>query len=97
VWLILLFCTCDAQCEVCQAGVSWLPVLDHEPKVPCLPLTDEDASALESRLNLEHCLRQLHILTPSGDIVVGWHAVASLARLFPPTWFIGALGSKRLT
>jgi glyoxylase-like metal-dependent hydrolase (beta-lactamase superfamily II)/predicted DCC family thiol-disulfide oxidoreductase YuxK len=82
----------DSQCEVCQAGVSWLRILDHENRTICLPISSDVLSSVDSRLRTDNCLRQLHVVTPGGDIYVGWDAVAKLARLFRPTWLIGALG-----
>lgn len=82
----------DSQCEICQACVAWLKTLDHENKTLPLPMSAEVLSAVDSRLRLEECLRQLHVVTSEGDILVGWDAVASLARLFPSTWIIGKLG-----
>ncbi|MGB0011992.1 MAG: MBL fold metallo-hydrolase [Candidatus Sulfotelmatobacter sp.] len=84
----------DGQCEICQACVSWLKALDHENKTVCLPISAEVLSAVDSRLNLDECLRQLHVVTAEGEIFVGWDAVACLARLFPSTWLIGALGGR---
>src|SRR4030081_1038160 len=84
----------DGQCEICQACVSWLNALDRENKTTCLPIGAEVLSAVDSRLQMEECLRQLHVVTPEGEIHVGWDAVAGLARLFPSTWLIGALGQR---
>jgi predicted DCC family thiol-disulfide oxidoreductase YuxK len=84
----------DGQCEVCQACVSWLRVLDHERKTICLPVSEETLMSLDSRLTIDECLRQLHILTPRGEIIMGWDAVACLARLFSPTVLIGTLGAR---
>jgi glyoxylase-like metal-dependent hydrolase (beta-lactamase superfamily II)/predicted DCC family thiol-disulfide oxidoreductase YuxK len=84
----------DGQCEICQACVSWLKALDHENKTIPLPISAEVLSAVDSRLTLDDCLRQLHVVTPEGGILVGWDAVACLARLFPPTWLIGAVGQR---
>lgn len=84
----------DGQCEVCQACVAWLRVLDGENKTACLPISEEILLASDARLKMDECLRQLHVVTPEGEIQVGWEAVASLARLFPPTWFIGAAGGR---
>ena len=84
----------DAQCEFCQASVSWLRILDHAKLTECVPISSEALSSLDSRLTTEECLRQLHVVTPEGEIHVGWDAVAHLARLFPPTWLIGALGLR---
>lgn len=82
----------DGQCEICQACVAWLKTLDHENKTLPLAVGAEVLSTVDSRLRLYECLRQLHVVTPEGEILVGWDAVASLARLFLSTWLIGALG-----
>jgi glyoxylase-like metal-dependent hydrolase (beta-lactamase superfamily II)/predicted DCC family thiol-disulfide oxidoreductase YuxK len=82
----------DGQCEICQACVAWLQTLDRENKTLPLAISPEVLSTVDSRLRLEECLRQLHVVTPKGTILVGWDAVARLARLFPSTWIIGALG-----
>jgi len=82
----------DGQCEICQACVAWLKTLDHENKTLALAIGPEVLSMVDSRLKLDECLRQLHVVTPEGEIRVGWGAVASLARLFPSTWIIGFLG-----
>ena len=82
----------DDQCEVCQACVSWLKTLDGAGKTQCVGVSLAAPSALGSRLRLDDCLRQLHVVTPESEILVGWEAVACLARLFPVTWVIGRLG-----
>ena len=84
----------DGQCEICQACVSWLKALDHEKRTVCLPISAEVLSSLDSRLRMDACLRQLHVVTPEGEIHVGWDAVTNLARLFRPTWLIGVLGQR---
>jgi glyoxylase-like metal-dependent hydrolase (beta-lactamase superfamily II)/predicted DCC family thiol-disulfide oxidoreductase YuxK len=82
----------DEQCEICQAGVSWLRLLDRRQRVDCLPLDPELLQAAHPLLELERCLRELHVVSPDGRIWTGWDAVALLARLFPATWIVGALG-----
>lgn len=84
----------DGQCEICQACVSWLKTLDRGNKTFCLPISAETLSAVDSRLQVDECLQQLHVVTPEGEIHVGWDAVACLARLFSATWIIGALGQR---
>ena len=84
----------DGQCEVCQACVSWLKTLDRRRQTVSLPISAETLSSLDPRLNLDACLRQLHILSPRSDMYVGWDAIATLARLFPSTWLIGELGRR---
>jgi glyoxylase-like metal-dependent hydrolase (beta-lactamase superfamily II)/predicted DCC family thiol-disulfide oxidoreductase YuxK len=80
----------DSQCEICQAGVSWLRVLDRRRRTECVPIDAE--SVARAGLDLDSCTRQLHIVTPRG-VLAGWSAVAWLARLFPATWLAGALAT----
>jgi hydroxyacylglutathione hydrolase len=82
----------DGQCEICQACVSWLRTLDRKNMTVCLPISAEALLTVDSRLRMDECLRQLHVVTPEGEIHVGWDAVTCLARLFPSTWLIGAMG-----
>jgi glyoxylase-like metal-dependent hydrolase (beta-lactamase superfamily II)/predicted DCC family thiol-disulfide oxidoreductase YuxK len=82
----------DGQCEICQACVSWLKTLDRKNKTICLPISSEVLASVDPRLNMENCLKQLHVVTPKGEIRVGWNGVTTLARLFPATWLIGASG-----
>src|SRR5260370_30828321 len=84
----------DGQCEICQACVSWLKALDHRNKTICLPISADVLPTVDARLNLDECLRQLHVVSPEGEIQVGWDAVACLARLFPSTWLIVAVGQR---
>jgi glyoxylase-like metal-dependent hydrolase (beta-lactamase superfamily II)/predicted DCC family thiol-disulfide oxidoreductase YuxK len=83
----------DEQCEICQAGVSWLKALDRRKRTVCHPIDPEVLARVHKDLTVEGCLRELHVVTPDGRIVAGWDAVATLARLFPPTWIAGAVGS----
>ncbi len=71
---------------------------DHRPRGQDTPAANqlEVLSAVDARLRLDECLRQLHVVTPKGEILVGWNAVTSLVRLFPSTWLIGVLGQQFL-
>ena len=84
----------DGQCEICQACVSWLKSLDAENKTACIAISPEILSGVDSRLQLDECMRQLHVVSPAGEIYVGWEAVTRLARLFSSTWLIGAAGDQ---
>ena len=83
----------DDQCEVCQACVAWLKIIDRKNQTIPLPISAEALASVDSHLNLEDCLGQLHVVRPGGDILVGWDAVACLACLSPATSLIGLLGS----
>jgi predicted DCC family thiol-disulfide oxidoreductase YuxK len=80
----------DSQCGICQTAVCWLRFLDRHQQTECIPITA--GSVGRAGLNAEACARELHAVTPQG-VLAGWDAVSYLARLFPPTWPIGALGS----
>ena len=82
----------DDQCEICQAFVTWLRVLDRRHRVSCVPITPGVLDHLGPRLSLDACLREIHVLSADGRVWVGWDGVAVLARQFPATWLIGALG-----
>jgi glyoxylase-like metal-dependent hydrolase (beta-lactamase superfamily II)/predicted DCC family thiol-disulfide oxidoreductase YuxK len=82
----------DGQCEICQAFVSWLRLLDRHHKVLAVPIDTELLPSIHRDLELDACLRELHVVTPQGTVRSGWDAVAELARLFPSTFLIGWLG-----
>lgn len=82
----------DDQCEICQACVSWLRLLDRHGCAECIGVQPETLAA-HPTLAIDRCLEQLHVIDWNGDILSGWNAVARLARLSPATWWIGALGS----
>jgi len=84
----------DGQCEICQALVSWLKTLDRGNKTLSLPITAEALFEVDSRLRMDECLQQLHVVTPDSEILTGWDAVTCLARLFPSTRLIGVLGQR---
>ncbi|MFZ3329834.1 MAG: DCC1-like thiol-disulfide oxidoreductase family protein [Candidatus Acidiferrales bacterium] len=82
----------DGQCEICQACVSWLHLLDKRHKTQSIPIDAETLSEHDPRLDVDACLRELHVLGADGQLFTGWDAVARLARLFPLTWIVGVLG-----
>src|SRR5258705_11133882 len=77
----------DEQCEVCQAG----EILDHGKRTIIHPIDPDTLSKIHPKLDLDACLRELHVITPEGKIVVGADAVIVLARLFPETRWIGLI------
>ncbi|MBZ5596213.1 MAG: DCC1-like thiol-disulfide oxidoreductase family protein [Acidobacteriia bacterium] len=82
----------DDQCEICQAGVSWLRLLDRGGRTECLGIHPETI-APHPALAIDRCLQELHVVTPDERVLTGWDAVARLARLSPFTWMIGAVGA----
>jgi len=82
----------DDQCEICQAGVSWLRVLDRKNQTECIGIHPENLTPYPL-LAIDRCLQELHIVAPDGRVLAGWDAVARLARLSPFTWLIGTVGA----
>jgi hydroxyacylglutathione hydrolase len=83
----------DDQCEICQAGVAWLKVLDRRGRTEAVAITAAALEELGAGLEMDSCLRELHVVDPDGRVYKGWDAVARLARLFGWTWIVGAVGS----
>jgi glyoxylase-like metal-dependent hydrolase (beta-lactamase superfamily II)/predicted DCC family thiol-disulfide oxidoreductase YuxK len=82
----------DGQCEICQASVSWLRLLDRHHKTLAVAIDPESLARIHPALDLDACLRELHVITPQGTVRCGWDGVAELARLFPATYLIAWLG-----
>lgn len=74
--------------------MSWLCSLDRENRTICLPIDTEVLSTVDSRLQMDECLRQLHVVTPEGEIHVGWEPSRVWRVLFPASWLIGVLGQR---
>jgi hydroxyacylglutathione hydrolase len=81
----------DGQCEICQAFVSWLRLFDRKGRVTAVPIDPETLAQVHPDLRLDDCLRELHVIVPSGAVYRGWDGVAVLARLFGPTFLVGWL------
>jgi predicted DCC family thiol-disulfide oxidoreductase YuxK len=81
----------DEQCEICQAGVSWLKLLDRRKQTACFPIDPDILPRIHPNLMIDSCLKELHVVTPDGAIVTGADAVATLARLFPQTRIVGSV------
>jgi glyoxylase-like metal-dependent hydrolase (beta-lactamase superfamily II)/predicted DCC family thiol-disulfide oxidoreductase YuxK len=84
-WLVFY----DDQCEVCQAGVSWIRILDRDRAVDCIPLSNPAPYTPPEG----DCMRELHVVSPEGAVFRGAEAVSTLACLFVPTRWIGKLSA----
>src|SRR5882724_9352449 len=82
----------DQQCEICQAMSSWLRLLDRQDHVEIRPIDPSELSAIHPSLQLDECLRTLHVVTSDGQVLRGWDGVARLARVSSWTAWIGFLG-----
>lgn len=70
----------DGQCEICQASVSWLRLLDKRCVSEPIPISAEALADAHPDLRLDRCLRELHVVAPGGEIHAGFAAVMALAR-----------------
>jgi glyoxylase-like metal-dependent hydrolase (beta-lactamase superfamily II)/predicted DCC family thiol-disulfide oxidoreductase YuxK len=73
----------DGQCEICQAAVSWIRVLDRRGVVRCVAIQDGGLADVHPALDPAECLAQLHVVDGGGQIMVGWQAVARIAGTIP--------------
>jgi glyoxylase-like metal-dependent hydrolase (beta-lactamase superfamily II)/predicted DCC family thiol-disulfide oxidoreductase YuxK len=73
----------DGQCEICQAAVSWIRLLDRRGAVRCVAITDGPLTDVHPELTLQGCLAQLHVVDADGRIDAGWQAVARIAEAIP--------------
>ncbi len=73
----------DEQCELCQASVSWIRVLDRRRRVTCLPVQGTDLALISPALDAEACLRTLHAVDDDGVVHTGWEAVRRVWSAVP--------------
>jgi glyoxylase-like metal-dependent hydrolase (beta-lactamase superfamily II)/predicted DCC family thiol-disulfide oxidoreductase YuxK len=87
----------DGQCEVCQAAVSWIRMLDRRGAVRCVAIQDGLLTDVHPALTPGRCLAQLHVVDVAGRIDVGWQAVARVAAAIPLARPLAALDRLALT
>jgi glyoxylase-like metal-dependent hydrolase (beta-lactamase superfamily II)/predicted DCC family thiol-disulfide oxidoreductase YuxK len=81
----------DAQCEICQAAVSWIRALDRRGAVRCVAVQDGALADLHPALDAAQCMATLHVVDASGQVMAGWPAVARIAEAIPLTAPLAAL------
>ena len=87
----------DQQCEICQAMVSWIQLLDPSGEIACVPIDPDRLTEHHPDLDLEECLRRLHVIA-NGEVSDGWEAVVAIARRLPrarPLVWIDRFGPTR--
>lgn len=77
----------DEQCEICQAGASWLLLLDKTHLCELVPIGKPGPGT--EGISQDAALRQLHVIAPDGEVYIGRKAVTELAMLFLETRAIG--------
>lgn len=80
------------QCEICQAGVSWIQALDRTGAVRCVALQNGPVERIHAGLSESACLAELHVVAPdTGEIHTGWDAVTRIMRVLPALWTVARL------
>lgn len=78
----------DAKCEFCRNAMKTLKSLDKNDVVEAMPLSNEAIEQLHVPATVEECLAQMHVISASGKLFVGYFAILKLASLFPQTKLI---------
>jgi predicted DCC family thiol-disulfide oxidoreductase YuxK len=82
----------DDTCPLCRRFARGIQRLDRHHATQLVPLGAAESGAVGLPADMDACRREIHIVTPDGRVLRGWDAVATVARLFPVTYFIGAVG-----
>jgi hypothetical protein len=81
MFLLVLFS--ELSCNDGVAGIFKTTCHANESKTNCLPISAEVLSAVDSRLKMDECLPRLHVVTPQGEIRIGWDAVTTFRIVVP--------------
>jgi glyoxylase-like metal-dependent hydrolase (beta-lactamase superfamily II)/predicted DCC family thiol-disulfide oxidoreductase YuxK len=87
----------DEQCEICQAAVSWIRLLDRRGVVKCVAIQSGALADVHPALDPARCMTQLHLVDARGEIEVGWPAVARIAAAIPLAAPLAALDRLAVT
>lgn len=83
----------DDRCPLCCSLMERLQGWDEEGCLVGVGLDPERLSQIHPALDSQACRREIHIITPEGEVLRGWDGVTYLARLFPKTRWVGVWGS----
>lgn len=79
----------DGQCVLCQQSLRVLHALDWRKRLHPMDAQDQDlVMAHYPHLDYEALMGAMHVVTPTGDTLVGFFAVRYLARFLPLLWLL---------
>jgi predicted DCC family thiol-disulfide oxidoreductase YuxK len=81
----------DDSCPVCLAAMRKVARLDTDKAVEWVPLSAASLQDLPEGLTDRALRKQIHLVSPEGDVTGGSDAVAKLAQLFGETRTAGRL------
>ena len=75
----------DADCELCRNSLSLLKSLDSRGLTEGVPLSDAALEEMKLPATMDECFAQMHVVSASGQLFIGYFAILRLAKLFPKT------------
>ncbi len=84
----------DKDCEICCRSAKTIRDLDKEHLTETIPLSEAILAELKMTATVEDCLRQMHVVSATGKVFVGYFAMLELASLFPATQSFAWLAKK---
>lgn len=80
----------DGMCRLCTAATDLARRLDQYNLVEMIPAHEVDLASLPAPVSRDDLLREIHLLSPAGELFRGADAVAVLSGLLPRTRLVGA-------
>lgn len=82
----------DGRCELCQRSMRALQRRDTRGRLELLDLHHVELPQLHPALEREACLREMHVLTSTGEVLRGFDAFRHIVRQLPASaWWAMAL------
>jgi predicted DCC family thiol-disulfide oxidoreductase YuxK len=75
----------DGDCQFCRESVKLLKQLDQTNLTEPVALTEQVLHDLHVPASMDECFAQMHVVSRSGEMFVGYFAIVRLAKLFPKT------------
>lgn len=83
----------DSQCPLCMRSMTILQAFDwfKQLKFSDIEIEWQRLAKKDSRITLEACLEDMHVLLPDGSIAKGFFAYRAIVRQLPPLWSLLAV------
>lgn len=79
----------DGKCIICRQSRNWVRRLDWAKRIELLDAQDDTlVQARFSQFQKEDLLGAIHVVTPDGQILIGFFGVRYLMRFLPLLWII---------
>jgi len=81
----------DDNCPFCRGWIERVKRLDRNGLVRLAPLSNPPANMAIKSPDKEALMREIHLVSPDGDLFKGADAVSRLAVMFPRTRLAGVI------